>query len=276
MSAYLTRPAQAAELQVLWPAARAARLFGSLAEFTTLSLAEPWCIRVTDEGEAAVVGRWRAHLDLMAIRGLWGSPQRIPALIDDLARVARERGCTGLISPLLAVSALEPYESAGMRASEQLVALQAFIDDVRVAPVPDWSTVRPARGDDLDQLQRLDAECFSEFWRYGAPELVGVLASERVTVVTDAKTGHIVGYATLAVHGASGTLGRLAVSPLWRRQGVGGALVSHVARSAAEKGATALALCTQRRNETSRALYRAMGLTELDEPYVLAAMEVER
>jgi len=264
-----TRPARAEDVLRLWPAVKAARLMTSAEELAAYRESGPWRVRVNDAGEAMLLAVWRAHLPLLAIRGLWAAAHRIGPLVDDAVAVARAQGLPGVLSPLVDRSDLHPYLAAGMEVVEPLVALQGVAEDVAGHPVRAGLAIRVGGPADLEPLAQLDAACFDDFWRYGPTELGESLAArDRLRAEKD---GVPVGYATCSVHGASATLGRLAVSPEARREGVGSALLADVAGFALRSGAFAVTLCTQEANAGSRALYATMSLVELPERYALAA-----
>lgn len=274
------RPATAEETERLWPAVRAARIMDSLGELVEYREAGPWRVRVTDRGDAVVLGSWRAHSDVLAMRGLWGSHAAIKAFTLDAHALARAHGYARVMSPLLPVWALEPYETVGMQRLESIVALQGVPREVRGASVPDGVRLRLATPADLDALLELDASCFDEFWRYGAAELSDLGAGHRLVVaeqVVDAAqpdlTPLLIGYTLATVGRGAATLARIGVAPATRRRGLGAALVADVAAWADRSGATTLSLCTQESNEASRSLYQAVGLHEVADRYAFAASD---
>lgn len=266
------RAATSEQAYELWPAARAARLFASREEFTAFRLAEPWRVRATERGEGAVVSAWRNHLEVLAIRGLWAGRRRMGVLAAEIVAVGADHGFTSVLSPLVNEAALEPYLEHGFRVTERLVVLQGLVEDILPAAMPGPVAFREAGPDDIESLAAIDAWCFDTFWGYRRPELCEALATERVVLAVD-DAGDTVGYATCSDHGGSVTLGRLAVTPAARRRGVGLALLRDCARWATERDAFALTLCTQERNEQSRALYAAAGMHELPERYALAVRD---
>jgi len=268
-----TRPALAEDVFRLWPAVKAAHLMTSAEEFSAFREAGPWRVRVTDGGEALLLARWRAHLDVLAIRGLWGASRHVADLVDDAAAVARAQGLAQVLSPLVSEGEAPPYIAAGMREAQSIVALQGHSEELARSAPPAWVRLRPAASTDIPALVELDARCFDEFWRYGHFELSESLRRERV-IVAEHGSGEVAGYATCAVWGATATVGRLAVSPTVRRRGVGRALLADAAAWAMRAGTYTLTLCTQEDNLESRALYEAVGLTELREHFVLAARRV--
>lgn len=266
----VTRPANAEDVVRLWPAVKASRLMHSSEELGRYRAAAPWRVRVSDAGEALVLSTWRAHLATLAIRGLWAAPQRVGALIDDAAAIARSQGYSEVLSPLVAYAELDPYVAAGMRPIEPIVALQGHAEAIVSADPPraEETAVRVGHFWEIDKLVEVDDACFDEFWRYGESEIEDSMRRERLTVAE--RDGAIVGYCTCSLHGATATIGRLAVAPHARRQGVGALLLTDAAAYASRCRAETVTLCTQEANESSRSLYLRCALVELPERYALA------
>ncbi len=261
------RPARPAEIDLLWPAVRAAHLMADIEELRAHYETGPWRVQVTDGGEAAVLARWRAGDDVLAIKGLWASEYRVGPLVDDVCALARAQGFARVLSPLVGDDAFGAYRRAGMVVVERLVALQAVPASIELRPPGPGLTLSGASADDLARLGEIDAACFEPFWRYGHPELAEALRTERLTVVRSG--GVALAYATCARRGATVTLGRLAVDPAARRRGIAAALVTDAAGWAARAGCDAFSLCTQEGNDASRALYARCGLHELSPRFVL-------
>lgn len=269
-----TRPARVDELGRLWPAVRAAHLAGSLDELVDASHDAPWSVRVSQEGDALMLSRWRAGLDVLAVRAIWAPERRIPALLKDAAAVARSEGFGRLLSPLVERRRAEPYLSGGLAPFAELIGftrtLSGLPNDRRS---PDRLTVRAATRDDVAACVALDAECFEEFWRHGTAELEQAVTAERVAVAQDAD-GAGIGYTVSARAGSAITIGRLAVAPHARCRGVGSALVADALGWGASVGAVGVSLCTQAENEAARRLYRSAGFSEAAEPYLLLLAHV--
>jgi ribosomal-protein-alanine N-acetyltransferase len=256
----ITRPADRDDLRRIWPAVNASHVFDDRAELASWWETAPWRVRVTRAGEAAVLGRWRAHLDLLAVKGLWCSTERIPVLLDDLCAVTRAQGFARLLGPLVPDDAVAPYIATGFSERQRIVVyrMQPPLSVVRPAPV--GVSVRIGLPTDQAAVVALDAACFDEFWRYDQELLHHYIASERLGVAEAA--GHLVGYTLSTVHGAEGTIGRLAVTDEWRGRGIGTALLADAVAYLARKGALAVTLCTQEENDGSRRLYRKAGFRE--------------
>jgi GNAT superfamily N-acetyltransferase len=263
------RSADAADLRRLWPAARSSGVAASRAEFEALAAMAPWRIRANDAGDGMVLQRWRAHLEYLSLRAAWAPARRTAALVSDAKELGRAHGYTHLLSPLVAHSAFEAYAEAGMELAERIVAYQGTLLQVARSAQEGQRGVslRAATARDVASLASLDAACFDEFWRYGAPELESVLAVEHVILAE--VDGCLAGYATTTVRGSSATLGRLAVHTEHRRRGVGITLVADAASWARTRGALGLAVCTQLANEAARSLYGSAGLVEVREEYAI-------
>jgi GNAT superfamily N-acetyltransferase len=255
-----TSQATGEDVRRLWPAVSAAHLFDDLAGLLAWWEAAPWRIRVTRAGEAAVLGRWRDHLDMLAVRGLWCSTGRVPALVEDLRSVARAQGFGRLLGPLVPEDVIGPYLSAGMAVRQRIVVCRLQPPAVTMGPGPRGVTIRAGTPKDLASVAAVDEGCFDDFWRYDAETLRRSIESERLVLAEAA--GRVIGYTLSTRHGPEATIGRLAVVEDRRRCGVGGALLLEGVAHAARNGALGVTLCTQEENDGSRRLYRAAGFRE--------------
>lgn len=258
--------------QRLWPALRASGMFRTRHEYDAYRAAAPWRILASAGGRAAVVERWREHLDILAIRGLWCLEHEVPDAIADLSALASDQGFDELLSPLLSEDVVKPYLAAGMRVVHPTVVLR--LKPSRYRSAIDAGTrgagsalpgleVRLAVPDDLAALARLDAECFEPFWRNDAPRMADLLTHGHCGVAVDGD-GVLLGYTHATIEHGEGRIGRLAVDPGHRRLGVGRVLLGHIVGFLARAGVCEMTLCTQVENEASRALYAAMGFTEME------------
>jgi len=266
----LTREATRAELAWVAPAAVRAQVVADVGELGALSDSEPWRVRVTERGEAVVLGRWREHLNDCAVLGLWCAPARVPIVVTDLLEVARERGFTRLLGPLVHERDAAPYLDAGLDVAERVIVMRA---DTRATAhrfeAPGGPALRAAVADDLPDLLRLDGECFEPFWHYDAPSLDRLMRRERVLLaVLDGRT---VGYTLCTLRAGEGSLGRLAVSPGFRRRGIGRHLVTEALTWLASRGVSRVVLSTQEGNAVSRELYRHTGFSETGDVLIACA-----
>lgn len=262
-------PATAEECDAIWPAIRADRLMESVEQLRAYQMSGSWRVRVTRRGEASLLGAWRAHLDVLAMRGVWCAERHVASFAQDAAEVARERGFAQVLSPLLPRELLAGYGRAGMSVFAPIVAIQGLSHAIRSADPPVGVTLRRGELVDAEQVALLDKACFDEFWRYGASEIADLLGHERM-VVAQTGEGELIGYTLATASRGAATLGRLCTAPSARCQGIGRALLSEVAAWSVREGASTLSLCTQEENAASRSLYAAAGLRELDVPYAFA------
>lgn len=257
------RPAIPAEIEALWPAARAAHLFPDRAAFARFHAEAPWRVRIGVRGSAAVLERWRDHLDILSIRALWLPERDVPPALASIRALARAQGFGRVLSPLLPVEAIGPYLRSGLAEVERIVNLRADSKALLSLgrALPPGVGLRPASPADVSALDRLDRECFEPFWAYGARRLEISISSERVLLAEE--SGRVIGYTLSTVERGSGTLGRLAVAPGARGLGIGTALFAEAAGAMARSGAATVNLCTQEGNEAARRLYARLGMREL-------------
>jgi ribosomal protein S18 acetylase RimI-like enzyme len=278
----VTYPAAREDLSWVWPAAAAAHLFSDGGELTAEWESAPWRVRVTAKGEAAVLGPWRAHLPIMAVRGLWCSGARVPMLLEDLRVVARQQGFERILSPLVPKEHAGPYERAGLERVQEVVVFRRerlgvsgsaaaagpAADAGLAAAAASSASPAPPTGirltvgtpADLRAVRDVDAAAFDDFWRYDELMLARYMASDRVGLAY--RNAQVVGYTLSTLHGSECTLGRLAVVPGEQGRGIGAALVSEAMAAAARDGARSVTLCTQAENSASRRLYERAGFKE--------------
>jgi len=256
----VTRPAAASESAWIAPAALRSHVIDDARELSAILESEPWRVRVTERGEAALLDRWRTHTNDCVVLGLWCSPRRVPVLVTDLLEVARERGFDRLLGPLVPEEQARPYMEAGLRVIERVLVLRRDIGR-GAAPspreLPAGVAMREAGAEDMPLLTRLDAACFEPFWHYDLRLLTHLAASGRIVVAE--RDGMAIGYTLATVREGVATLGRLAVHPSERRREVGRALASEAVAWLASHGARRVGRRPKEENEASLALYRGLG-----------------
>jgi len=267
------RPAGAEDCDRIWPAVSAEHLMGSPEELHAYVAEGPWRVRVAGRGEASLLGAWRLHLNVLAMRGVWCSERHVPAFAMDAVDVAREHDFGRVLSPLLPTGLLGGYRRAGMSDLEPIVAIQGIPDHIQPASLPSGVVLREAVSVDSETLAHLDAECFDDFWRYNAEDISALLSRERC-VLAQTADGELIGYTLATASRGAAILSRLCTSPRMRRSGIGSALLSDVALWCRQESASTIALCTQEKNVASRALYASAGLVELAQRYTFAMREI--
>lgn len=268
-------PVGATEAAALWPTVAGSHLFDTAKEYEAFRARFPWAVLVTQRGEAALLARWRAHLGILAVRGLWCARREVGPLLGEVSEVAAERGFDRVLSPVVTEQEAAPYERAGLERVQTLVSWRAPGAPRPDRPAtPEGTVLRTPSADELDALLALDAACFDEFWRSDAEHMLRHSAAGRIGVA--ARGGELLGYTQCTVRGASATLGRLAVAPGGRGAGLGAALLADAMAWAAGRGASHVSLCMQERNEQAHRLYSRAGFRELPGRLVLLMTKTGR
>lgn len=263
------RPAVERDIPAVWSAVRMAGTFPSREALERFWREAPWRVQVSDAGDAAILVRWREHLPLLSVKGLWCGLRQMPAIIGQLHDVARAQGFEDLLSPITPEERCGPYLSAGMHRVHTGIAMRLeHVHDPGPVAHPGVSLRRAVPGD-LETLLAVDIQCFSDFWRYDRLLMEEYLGSERAVVATVEDT--VIGYTLSTIDRGDGMLGRLAVLPVHRRRGVGDVLVADVLGFQYRNGARSVALYTQEENETARALYEKHGFRAVGTPQCFLA-----
>lgn len=263
MSAGRLVVARETEAEAIWPVVKGAHLFRDLDSYRAFRHTAPWRVLSDGRDSAAVVERWRPHLDILAIKGLWAPGRLVPVAVDSIRAVARSRQLPRILSPVMDEGTARLYAGAGLEETARLVALRASRSELGSTPqrlVPGVA-LRPAGESDLDELAALDAECFEPFWAYGHVRLADAVEHERVLLAC--LDGELIGYTLSTVERGSGTLGRIGVAAPMRGKGVGTMLLTEALRYMLRSGALTISLCTQEENVASRALYAGVGFREV-------------
>ncbi|MDZ4655690.1 MAG: GNAT family N-acetyltransferase [Coriobacteriia bacterium] len=260
------------DLAMVWSAVCAAHIFGERDEFNRFFGEAPWRVQVTDAGEAAVLERWREHLNVLSVRGLWCAERRVAALMSSLDAVSSRQGFADILSPIVPESHAEPYRDAGMHVCQRVITMR--LDRLQhqepvPSSLPEGVTLRLGCPDDLEALVAIDITAFDAFWRGDAPTISRYLSLGRVMVAEAA--GQLIGYTLATVEREEGMLGRLTVVPRHRGRGVGTWLLNDAVEYLVRAGAFAVSLCTQEDNAMSRSLYGRAGFREVGETSVLLA-----
>lgn len=118
--------------------------------------------------------------------------------------------------------------------------------------------IRDACEADLDALEELENQCFSLPWTRG--QLRAELPDERheFLVAVDA-AGNVLGYIGMMTVLDEGYISNVAVSPAYRRGGIGRALVREMLGRAAARELAFVTLEVRAHNESAIALYAGEG-----------------
>ena len=248
------RPAFRQELSEVWELIAPEELYPSFSSLVRASEKHPGRVLVGSGGPRralGVIGSWLGRSDLLQIRH-YGLPGTEEAIIRSLASVARQEGLS-VLSPVLRERELQPYLAEGFIPVSRLLTYAKL--DRRPGPAPNWIVER--LGDEfLVELRELDRGAFPPLWRLDPSEFERMIAAGQALGV---RSGRLIGYAEANIRGDHGTVARLAVSRLWRRQGIGRSLLWACLRYLWESGAKTVSLVTQEDNTASCRLYEQMG-----------------
>ena len=123
-------------------------------------------------------------------------------------------------------------------------------------------TIRPMKETDLPQIASLERECFADPW----PEqvLAKEVENELSLWLVAAEGDTVLGYVGSQTVMGEADMMNLAVSPAYRRQGLGRALVLALCESLRQKmQATVLTLEVRDSNAPAAALYASLGFAQI-------------
>jgi ribosomal-protein-alanine N-acetyltransferase len=252
----------------------AAKVFADADELRAMHTEHPWRVQVNPRGDVAVLGRWRDHLPFMAIEALWCPLSAVSGALLHVLDLARAQGFTDVVTPPTPVEDTAEYLRAGMRSHATVATLTLGRQSaVPEALMPERTSLRLAGHRDIDALLAVDERCFEPFWRYDARHLSRFCGSGRLVMAE--RDGEAVGYTLSTAEGGEGLLGRLCVTPRWRRRGIGSALLSDAIQYMRDQGAARVTLSTQTDNEQSQSLYRQAHFRDTGRRYAFLRFGAE-
>ncbi len=113
------------------------------------------------------------------------------------------------------------------------------------------------RTEDLEQVSRLEASCFSMPWSKKSFE--EVLGKSDAVYVTAREEEKVVGYCGAYVILDEADINQVAVEPSCRNKGIGRKMMEVLLQKLKRAGANAVTLEVRRSNETAIALYESLG-----------------
>lgn len=114
----------------------------------------------------------------------------------------------------------------------------------------------------IDAIEEIEKQCFSVPW---TREMLIKQLSDDMHIFLAAlnDSGEAVGYVGLMYVLDEGYISNVAVSPEWRRRGIGDMLIEELLRMARAKKLSFVTLEVRESNLTAQALYRKHGFTEV-------------
>ncbi len=113
------------------------------------------------------------------------------------------------------------------------------------------------KAEHIPDLIEIENKCFSKPWTYDG--FKAELENETANFFTAIKDNRIVGYVGFHVILDEGYIANIAVSPEFRRNGTGSALLGHAVKISREKNLAFLSLEVRKSNENAIRLYRKFG-----------------
>ena len=216
---------------------------------------------MTDGAERARIGPWHGNTRVGCVTPQPGGPPLSARVVQRCLDQLGRQGFREAITAAMPMNESAGFVAAGFAVSESLYLLERDItsgDRHRVIPPPGVA-FRRGRQADLEEVLRVDARSFGDFWRLDRDGVndartATTYARFRVAVDHDA----IIGYAITGRQGRLGYLQRLAVEPDQRRRGLGSALVNDAVHWLARWRCQSVLVNTQESNGTALALYESL------------------
>ncbi len=121
--------------------------------------------------------------------------------------------------------------------------------------------IGPMKVEDITEVCALERQCFSTPWSYGS--FLGELTSNDNAHYLAARCNKtLIGYVGVWIIIDEGHITNLAVSPLYRGKGVGGALLKTLTELVWSRGVTKMTLEVRVTNRLAQNLYRKQGFVD--------------
>ena len=117
--------------------------------------------------------------------------------------------------------------------------------------------IADAASEHINAIEELEKQCFSVPWT--REQLLSQLPDERHEFLVALCEGQPVGYVGMMCVLDEGYIANVAVSPDWRRQGIGDALIAELLRRAVSRELAFVTLEVRAGNEAAKALYAKHG-----------------
>lgn len=121
--------------------------------------------------------------------------------------------------------------------------------------------VRPMTRSDLEQVTEIENKCFSIPWSYNS--FLDACETEYNVYLVCELDGKIAGYCGLWTVLGEGNITNMAVSPDYRKQGIGELLMCKMEEAAKEQAVNTFFLEVRQSNEPAINLYKKMGYEQI-------------
>jgi ribosomal protein S18 acetylase RimI-like enzyme len=208
-----------------------------------------------------LLGNWRSRADITALWHVRGDGVIKKRLVRVAASSSFAAGSSRLVTKPLGGYETEEYTRWGFETIYRIVLLEKHLrresDSSGVeAPIE----IMRYRKRYQDEVLKLDATAFDDFWRLDAHTLEAVATScYHNTFLLAQQDGEVLGYAIGGANGRFGYLQRLGIHAGHHGKGVGEALTRRITSILRNMGAAVLMVNTQEDNEAALGLYRKLG-----------------
>lgn len=262
------RAAQEGELPVLWQAPVGKAIFPDFEAMKNFYHTNPALIQVSVDPLSCIgiMGNWRAHLPIGAIKAFVAPPAYKRQFLGHLISVLRKEGFGEVLSPPLEFDQMSDFYEAGFKDCEHIIILKG----TGFSKLPKSSDVLQVSEFDashLSSLVQIEREAFSDFWRLGQDELAHVI--EEGTCFVAFFKGAAVGYNINTVKEANGTVARLAILPQFQGRGFGSQLLASALRWFEAMKVTSVLIATQVYNKAAQQLYAKYGFEIFGNRHIL-------
>jgi len=208
-----------------------------------------------------LVGNWRSRADITALWHVKGEGAIKKRLVETAASHSFENGSDRFVTKPLGELEAEEYGRQGFITIYRIVLLQKQLlrGSVCDGSETDVEYMRYKKRY-LEDVLRLDATAFDDFWRLDAHTVEAVATScYRNVFLLARRDGEVLGYAIGGANGRFGYLQRLGVHSGHHGEGIGKALTGKIISNLRGMGAASLLVNTQDDNSAALGLYRKLG-----------------
>lgn len=128
-------------------------------------------------------------------------------------------------------------------------------------PAAQAVSLRDARVEDLDAIERIERRCFSDPW--SRHSFASVLGEPAVHFAVATAGDRVVGYIVAWFIAGDGEIGNIAVDDAFRGQGIGGRLLDAALEAARARGVEAVYLEVRESNAAAQRMYAHRGFSHV-------------
>ena len=267
--------AQPAMFKAFWPEVRGSYFFRNrraYLEFMHTSGSRIYYLpHVTPYPPFVLIGNWRSRSDITALWHIRAEGADRERLVTGAARICFDGGSERFVTKPVCEREAEQFEGWGFEPAYKVVMLEKQLQREAVPPAGAGGVdIIRYRKKALDEVLKVDATAFDDFWRLDARTLENVANSCLHNIFLLAmRDGQTLGYALGGANGRLGDLQRLGVHADHQGEGIGDALVRHLLHALHAIGASMVMVNTQDDNLAALGLYRKLGFREMQDPRLI-------